>query len=82
MKILRLWILVILAFVAVKTASSCSCAPTTAQKGVSRSDIVFRGELVAHKGRSAIFHVREYWKGNLESSVAVQWREGNHGSTK
>jgi CubicO group peptidase (beta-lactamase class C family) len=43
------------------------------------ADIVFRGEIVAHKGGAAVFRVLEQWKGNLGSYVKLQWRRGDRG---
>src|SRR6202030_3453371 len=79
MKMLRLMFVTLLPFIAVEIGSACTCVPTNAQEASRRSDTVFRGELIAHRGRSAVFQVREYWKGNLKSSVKVEWRLGDRG---
>ena len=60
-------------------ASACSCGRLGAKEALKYSDIAFRGELVAHKGDLAIFHVDEWWKGNPERDVQFEWRDGTHG---
>jgi len=78
-KALRLVFLAFLPFTVVEVGSACSCAPSSVQERMRLSEIVFRGELVAHRSGSAVFHVREYWKGNLENSVELEWRRGDRG---
>ena len=60
-------------------ASACSCGRLGAKEALKYSDIAFRGELVAHKGGLAIFHVDERWKGDPGSYVKFAWRNGAHG---
>jgi hypothetical protein len=60
-------------------ASACSCGRLGAKEALKYSDIAFRGELVAHKGDLAIFHVDEWWKGDPGSYVKFAWRNGAHG---
>ena len=80
MKAVRLVSLTFLFFVATETATACVCAlGVTTQEAISRSDIVFRGEIVAHEWGSAVFRVHEYWKGNLKRTVKVQWRHQTGG---
>ena len=49
-------------------ASACSCGRLGAKEALKYSDIAFRGELVAHKGDLAIFHVDEGGKAILEAT--------------
>ena len=62
-----------------RTASGCSCIPPTTASALQFADVVFRGELVEHRGRFAVFRVDEQWKGDLGEEIQVEWREGNHG---
>jgi hypothetical protein len=62
-----------------RVATACQCAVPPAQEAADRSDIVFRGELVDHKGDAAVFRVREQWKGNVESFIELEWRLGDGG---
>jgi len=65
---------------------ACTCAPpipgqeTLAfQTALGYADIVFRGQLVAHRNGMAVFRVREEWKGSLGAEVEVEWRRGDRG---
>lgn len=49
------------------------------QADLESSDIVFRGEIIAHKGHAVVFRVQEQWKGNLKSHVKLEWRRGDRG---
>lgn len=69
-----------------KTTAACFCVPLIPgeedrmlRAEISRSDIVFRGEIVAHKGGAAVFKVHERWRGNLGSYVNLEWRRGDLG---
>jgi hypothetical protein len=62
-----------------RTVNACSCAPTTARDAEKRADIVFRGKLVRHSWRTAVFQVNEQWKGSLGPRVEVEWRRGDRG---
>jgi hypothetical protein len=78
-KSLRFVFFSVLHMAALQVGAACTCAPRTAEQAFSQADIVFRGEIVAHRGDSAIFRVHEYWKGNLKDSVKLQWRRGDRG---
>ena len=75
----RLVVLYLLLVTMPLVAAACTCFRPTAAIGLQYADVVFRGELVEHKGRFAIFRVDEQWKGNTGEEVQVEWREGNHG---
>ena len=60
-----------------KTSHACFCGQSTVI--ANSADVIFRGELVEHKGRFAIFRVDEQWKGNPGEMIQVEWREGSHG---
>jgi hypothetical protein len=75
----RLAILCLLFLTIQRAASGCSCIRPTAASGLQYADVVFRGELVEHRGRFAVFRVDEQWKGNPGQEIQVEWREGNHG---
>jgi len=49
-------------------ASACSCQRLGAKEALKYADIAFRGELVAHKGDLAIFHVTNGGKAILEAT--------------
>ena len=68
----RLAVLLVLTLPFARICTACSCAPSIpgqenlkTQADIKASDIVFRGELIAHRGGMAIFRVHEQWKGNL-----------------
>ncbi len=74
----RLAILLLLALTLARTGAACFCAPVVpgeenlrTQADLKASDIVFRGELIAHRGGMAIFRVHEEWKGDLKNEVKV-----------
>lgn len=82
----RLAVLLLLMLPFAGTCTACTCAPSIpgqenlkTQADFKASDIVFRGELIAHRGRVAIFRVHELWKGNLGSEVKLEWRRGDGG---
>lgn len=75
----RLAILCLLFVTMQRAASGCTCIHPTAASALQYADVVFRGELVEHKGRFAVFRVDEQWKGNPGEAIQVEWREGNHG---
>ncbi|HSY58502.1 MAG TPA: hypothetical protein VK795_03025 [Terriglobales bacterium] len=80
MNLIRMILLVALPLISPGIGVACTCSPTsTSQMSFDQSDIVFQGELIDHKGNLAIFRVHDYWKGNLESLVAVEWRRGDRG---
>ena len=87
MRILPLGSILLLCLTLPKIGLACTCAPPkpgeseeiTVQDYVKRSDVVFRGEIVAHKWHAAVFRVREQWKGNLKSHVRLEWRRGDRG---
>jgi hypothetical protein len=79
MKIRHLTLLVVLFFCLQHTVHACFCSRPDAKDALRYADIVFRGELIEHRGRIALFRVDEQWKGNLAKEVEVEWREGNHG---
>jgi len=60
-------------------AGACFCGRIPAKDAIPSVDIVFRGELIAHKGNAAVFRVDEQWKGELSPQVEVQWRDGSQG---
>jgi hypothetical protein len=60
-------------------AWACWCSVPPAKEASQRVEAVFRGELVEHKGNSAVFRVSEQWKGNLGVEVEVEWRDGSRG---
>lgn len=74
-----LFLVLSLVLAAPATVMACSCLKPTAAEAMQSVDIVFRGELIEHRGGAAVFRVDEQWKGNLGGRVEVQWREGNHG---
>ncbi len=49
------------------------------RRTLKASDIVFHGELIAHRGGVAVFRVHEEWEGNLGNKVKVEWRRGDRG---
>jgi hypothetical protein len=65
------------------SAGACSCAPLSTEKQIEQAKhsegVIFRGELIAHKGGSAVFRVDEQWKGNVGAIVRLQWRDGSRG---
>jgi|SRR5580704_3826525 hypothetical protein len=82
----RLAILLLLALPLARTGAACVCAPVVpgqenlrTQADLKASDIVFRGELIAHKGGMAVFRVHEEWKGGLKNEVKLEWRRGDRG---
>jgi hypothetical protein len=86
MTTLRLAVLLLLALPFARVATSCSCAPPIpgqenlkTKADLEASDIVFRGELIAHSGSVAIFRVNEQWKGNPGKEVKLEWRRGDRG---
>jgi hypothetical protein len=69
-----------------RICTACSCAPSIpgqenlkTQADIKASDIVFRGELIAHRGGVAVFLVHDKWKGNLGKEVKLEWRRGDRG---
>ena len=86
MNILRLIALLLLFISLPKTGTACTCAPPIPgeqgrmiREQIDRSDIIFRGEIVAHKGGVVVFRVHEQWKGNLSDNVRLEWRRGDRG---
>jgi hypothetical protein len=79
MKSLRLAVLCSLLFLMRPDARACWCLPQAAKEASQRVDVVFRGQLVEHRGSFAVFKVSEQWKGNPGEDFEVEWREGNHG---
>ena len=79
MRIWRLTALCSLLFLMHPAAWACTCFAPSAKTALGRVDVVFRGTLIEHKERSAIFRVREQWKGNLGADIEVEWREGDNG---
>lgn len=75
----RLLVLILLCISFSKTGTACTCAFPMIRAEIESSDIVFRGEIVAHKNGAALFRVHEQWKGNLGNSVRVEWRRGDRG---
>jgi hypothetical protein len=82
----RLAVLLFLTLPCVRICTACSCAPSIpgqenlkTQADFKASDIVFRGELIAHRGGVAVFRVHEQWKGKLGSEVKLEWRRGDRG---
>jgi hypothetical protein len=86
MGILRLIVLLLIFISLSRTGTACACAPPIPEEEdrmiraeIDSSDIVFRGEIVAHKGGAAVFRIHEKWKGNLRSYVRLEWRRGDRG---
>ena len=83
MKILVPILISALGLVSTPLAGACSCAPVSTKENVERAMrsemAIFRGELIAHKGGSAVFRVDEQWNGNLGAFVEFQWRDGSRG---
>jgi hypothetical protein len=86
MRNLRFIVLLLLLISSLRTGTACTCAPPIPgeedrgiRSQIDSSDIVFRGEIVAHKDGAAVFRVHEQWKGNLRSYVRVEWRRGDLG---
>ena len=82
----RLAVLLFLTLPFGRICTACSCAPLIpgqenlkTQADIKASDIVFRGEIIAHRGGMAIFRVHEQWKGNLGREVKLEWRRGDRG---
>jgi len=82
----RLIVLLVLALTLPRIGTACTCASLVpgqedlkTQADLRASDIVFRGELIAHRPGMAIFRVREEWKGNLGNKVTLEWRRGDRG---
>ncbi len=75
----RLMVTAMLLLVMPNKARACLCETPSIKEAARTVDIVFRGELVEHKGNAAVFRVDEQWKGNLASYVEVEWRDGSQG---
>jgi len=79
---MKLWRLILACWLfcsAPHVSMACSCLRPSVTESVQGADIVFRGELIAHRFDRAVFRVDERWKGNLYSEVEVQWRDGTRG---
>ena len=86
MSIVKLSVLLLASLTLPRIVSACWCAPLIPgeedrqiQAYLQRADIVFRGEIVAHRWHAAVFRVNEQWKGNLKSHVKLEWRRGDRG---
>jgi len=82
----RLSALLLLSLSLTKVGLACVCAPPIPgeedrmiRADLQRADIVFRGQIIAHKGHAAVLRVQEQWKGNLKSYVKLEWRRGDRG---
>ena len=79
--IVKIWkaIVVCLFLSCTERIVACSCAPRSTAEALSGADIVFRGELIAHRSGQAVFRVDEQWKGHLGKKVSIEWRDGSRG---
>src|SRR5690349_13294890 len=79
MRIIRPLFAALLPFLISSATWACSCIPPTAEQALPQVSVVFRGVLITHRGNSAVFKVKEQWKGNIGSLVEVEWRDGSRG---